>query len=260
MLKNNFFELNTARNCLRVIIRCYKIKEIFIPYYICPTVWQACRAENCSVKFYHIDDKFYPIQNFDKNSFILYPNYFGICSKQVFELAQQYPNLIVDNAHALFMKQCGLASFSSYRKFFEVADGAKLYMDREIKLERDTYIYKKLPQTYAEYVQNELRLNREAPKLMSNCTKNIIDSVNFDVEKHKRLISFQNWHKKLKETNKLKFELTEYDVPFVYPYLSDKPLEIETFRYWNVLPESFSEYKFYKFLQPIPLVELPYLK
>lgn len=260
MLKNNIYELNTARNCLRVIIRCHEIKEIFIPYYICPTVWQACRAENCSVKFYHINDKFFPIQDFDKNSFILYPNYFGICAKQVFELAKRYPNLIVDNAHASFMEPCGLASFSSYRKFFEVADGAKLYIDKEINLGYDTYIYNKLPKTYEEFVQNELRLNKEEPKFISNCTKNIIDNIDFEIEKNKRLKSFQKWHNKLKKTNKLDFELTEYDIPFVYPYLSDKPIEIKTFRYWNVLPENFSEYKFYKFLQPIPLVELPYLK
>ena len=49
-------ELNLARNCLKYIIRLYGIKQIFIPYFTCPVVWNAIREENCRVKFYHIGE------------------------------------------------------------------------------------------------------------------------------------------------------------------------------------------------------------
>ena len=257
MPKNNFYELNSARNCFRVIIKSYGIKEIYIPYYICPVMWQACRAENCRVKFYHIDENFVPLEDFEPDEYILYPNYFGICSKQVFELAKKYPNLIVDNAHSYFMNDCGLASFTSYRKFFDVADGAGLYIKKEINLPKDDYYYNSLPKNYDEFVQNEMRLNHKEPEFISDCTKNILNKIGFETERIKRLSKFFELHEKLKSSNKLHFELTEFDVPFVYPYLSNSPLNIETFRYWSPLPKNFPEYQFYKYLQPIELNNYP---
>lgn len=257
------YELNTARNCLRIIIRTYGIKEIFIPYYICPTVWQACRAEKCNVKFYHIDNNFYPSEKFDKNAYILYPNYFGINSKNVITLSSIYPNLIVDNALATYMPHYGKASFCSYRKFFNVSDGAKLYINsKNIDLPKDNYSYKNIPQNYNEYVQNEIHLNSEEPKFISKCTKNRLMSFDFDREKERRLKKFKEFSEIFDKTNELHINLSENDVPFVYPYLSkeDYKTDIIIFRYWTPLPENFPEYKFYKYLKPIPLSEEPFRK
>ena len=53
-------KLNCGRNSIRFIIRTYNIKEIFIPYYTCPSVWQAIKREKCKIKFYHIDKNFLP--------------------------------------------------------------------------------------------------------------------------------------------------------------------------------------------------------
>ena len=125
-------QFNLARNCLRYIIQAYQITEIYIPYYICPTIISAIRKENCRIKFYHIDEKFFPSKNFPPESYILYPNYFGICAKNIIELSQKYKNLIVDNAHNFYMPHFGLASFNSMRKFFNVNDGAELFISKKI--------------------------------------------------------------------------------------------------------------------------------
>ena len=253
----NFIELNTARNCLKVLLREYKIEEINLPYYICPAIWQACRAENCIVKFYHIDDNFMPTKRFLKSEYILYPNYFGICANNVLKLAGWYENLIVDNAHAFYMPYLGLASIYSYRKFFNVADGAKLIYEKSININ-----FKKAedftpPKNYSQIVQNELRLNKEEIKLISNSTQQQFKNIDFEKDKKNRLEKFLGWHEKLGKTNLLKFELSEIDVPFVYPYLSEKDYDFKNlliYRYWNSLPKTFNEYKFYKYLKPIPLV------
>ena len=71
-----------------------------------------------------------PAREFAENDYILYPNYFGISSKNVHKLMRLYKNLIVDNAHNYFMPDCGLASFNSLRKFFNVKDGAFLYISQ----------------------------------------------------------------------------------------------------------------------------------
>lgn len=74
----NLIKLNLARNCLKYIIKSYGIKQLFIPYFTCPVVWQSIREVGCAVKFYHIDDKFLPITEFGKKDYILYTNYFGL--------------------------------------------------------------------------------------------------------------------------------------------------------------------------------------
>ena len=75
-MTKNLIKLNTARNCLRYIIRAYGIEEIYVPYYICPTIKSAIRKEKAKINFYHVDKKFMPVNDFGKDYFILYPNYF----------------------------------------------------------------------------------------------------------------------------------------------------------------------------------------
>ena len=74
-------KLNLARNCLKYLVRIYGIKEIFVPYYSCDTVWKALRQEGCRLHFYHINKNFMPLCEFNKNDFILYINYFGLCDE-----------------------------------------------------------------------------------------------------------------------------------------------------------------------------------
>lgn len=209
-----------ARNALRYIIREYKIKEIYIPYYLCDVIRHSVIAENCKPIFYHISDNFMPAQEFPLNSFILYPNYFGICDKNVEKLVNIYPNLIVDNAHAFYAKPCGFASFNSERKFRPVKDGAYLFLNNE----------------------------------------------NFNIEPDLiRREQFDFYHNKFKYTNLLNIDIDQTSIPFCYPYLAKsikdadnlvkelKNQGLTIYRYWNSLPESYNEYKFYSRLVPIPI-------
>lgn len=263
-MKRQTVKLNLARNCLRYVIKAYDIKEINVPYYICPTVLSAIRKENCIIKFYHIDQNFYPQKEFNKDEFILYPNYFGVCSNQVFELSKQYKNLIVDNAHNFYMPDCGFASFNSLRKFFNLKDGAFLNISKTVNIdfETDNYSYDKFNSiTYEDMKSNELRLNDEPIKLISPTTEKYFSEIDTEKEKQTRLIKFYELHEKYKNKNELKINLDKYDVPFVYPYLTHDETEAENLeeegytilRYWNYLPEDFPEYVLYKYLIPIPL-------
>ena len=161
-----------------------------------------------------------PAQEFPLNSFILYPNYFGICDKNVENLVNIYPKLIVDNAHAFYAKPCGFASFNSERKFRNVKDGAYLFWGYE----------------------------------NHTCVSNKI-----------RRIIFDKYHSIYKSSNLLRIDLKDASIPFCYPYLASsiekadnlvkdlKSQGLTIFRYWNPLPKSFNEYKFYSRLVPIPL-------
>lgn len=209
-----------ARNAFRYLIRKYKINEIYIPYYLCDVIRHTAFEENCKALFYHIDDNFMPAVKFPQESFILYPDYFGICGKNIDKLVKIYPKLIVDNAHAFYSKPSGFASFNSERKFRKIKDGAYLYFGAE---------------------------SREiAP------------------DKSRRKI-FDKYHKQYKTSNLLKIDIAKDAVPFCYPYLAGSGKEADDlvkklseqgliiYRYWNPLPPTFNEYKYYSRLVPIPL-------
>jgi len=259
-------ELNTARNCLRYIIRAYKISEIFIPYYICPSIKSAVRTENVSINFYHIDKNFMPKCTFNDNDFILYPNYFGICTQNIQILEKKYKNLIVDNAHAFYSKSFGLASFNSLRKFFQpiygIKDGAYLYTNKilDSKFEKSDN-YQICEYSFENIVKNENKLDTEDIKLISETTENLIKTVNFEEEKQKRLSNFYKYYEKYSNQNKLNINLQKGDIPFIYPLLTQNEsigYELEKqglmiFRYWKGIPKSFEEYQFYRYLVPIPI-------
>lgn len=261
-------ELNSARNCLRYIIRAFSIKEIHIPYYLCACIRHSIIEEGCKINFYHIDKNFYPEENFDNDDFILYPNYWGISGQNVQKLAEIYKNLIVDNAHSFYSEPCGIASFTSVRKFFPtLMDGAILYT-RELltsKINKDTFSYIPQKLQYSEIVRNEKRIDNLELGYISDSTKNALEKIDFEYEKVRRIRLFNFFHERFGNSNLLDLHLIKNESPFCYPYLAEdenmadcvaKSLEKEgmlIYRYWNVMPESFLENVFYKTLIPIPL-------
>ena len=260
MTEYNQIALNTARNALRYIINAFKIKEIYIPYYICPAVRNAVFREKINVHFYNININFEPIAEFPQNAYILYPNYFGVCTNIVDKLALKYENLIIDNAHAFFAESKGIASFNSARKFFPfLQDGAFLYTTKtiDITLPKDNYSYAYKELTFEELTKNENRLDNEDIKQMSDCTWKNFLNIDLKHEKERLISHFQKYQKLYDKYNKLNYELSTNDIPFKYPFLAENveiadklanELEkeyISIYRYWNNLPDSFIEKAFY---------------
>ena len=212
-----------ARDAFGYLIQKYGIKEVFMPYYLCDVMRHAAVTHGAKPVFYHIDDDFLPVQDFPHDAYVLYPNYFGICAKNVEKLAKLYPKLIVDNAHAYFEKPSGFACFNSAKKFLPVKEGANLWI-------KDVC---------------EECLSPEKPDFL-------------------RREMFLKYHKKFSD-NELNIDVSDSCIPFCYPYLApsveiaDKLVEKLTadgktiYRYWNNLPKSYNEYKFYSRLVPVPL-------
>ena len=214
-----------GRDALRYIIKKHKIKNMYIPYYLCDVVRHTLVEEGCKPLFYHIDDDFFPVGDFSENDYILYPNYWGVCKVNVIKLAEKYPKLIVDNAHAFYDEPCGFACFNAGHKFGF----------------RHSFLW--------EY---DSTVNHDNTTLTKYGAK-------------KRRKTFLSLHKKYGSTNLLNIDTDS--VPFIYPYLANSIKEADElvkilkeegkiiFRYWNPLPESFLEYKFYAKLVPIPILD-----
>lgn len=270
-MDNTFFDnkilLNSARNCLKYILRAYKIPKIHLPYYICPVVRQAIREENVKMEFYHIDKFFMPKKNFAEDEYILYPNYFGLCDEQSEILSKKNKNLILDNAHAFFAPQKGLASFSSPRKFFNVNDGGILEINTKISenfaQDEDRTLEIK---DFDSFCKNELSIDDNPIKFMSEKTKNSLKNINFDEKISKNRKIFSKIDQKLKKTNILNLHLLKNSTPMCYPFLTEdfeeeekiaKMLEKEgiyLIKYGSNLPETYPEFEFTKILM-IPLIE-----
>lgn len=270
-MDNTFFDnkilLNSARNCLKYILRAYKIPKIHLPYYICPVVRQAIREENVKMDFYHIDKFFMPKKNFAEDEYILYPNYFGLCDEQSEILSKKNKNLILDNAHAFFAPQKGLASFSSPRKFFNVNDGGILEINTKISenfaQDEDRTLEIK---DFESFCKNEFSIDDNPIKFMSEKTKNSLKNINFDEKISKNRKIFSKIDQKLKKTNILNLHLLKNSTPMCYPFLTEdfeeeekiaKMLEKEgiyLIKYGSNLPETYPEFEFTKILM-IPLIE-----
>ncbi len=217
---------NYGRECLLFIIKKLNIKEIYLPFYTCPVVWQTVKKAKCKIKFYHIDKDFMPICDFPSSSFIIYTNYFGINSKNVEILASKYQNIIVDNAQACYMPlKYGIAGFNSPRKFFDITNSAILNIG--------SIQYGKMMISKDEMTET----------------------------KQKRIENFNYIHSKLKNSNELTLALTPNDVPMIYPYFNQnkeitknlKRNHIEIDRFWNPLPINTQEGLFQRYIIPIPV-------
>ncbi len=265
-MKYFFITLNIARSALRYIVKAFQIEELYVPYYICPSLRTSLKKEDCKIVFYHIDNNFRPMQQFPENAFILYPNYFGVCSKIVDELNSKYKNLIVDNAHSFFSEPKGIASFNSLRKFFPtLRDGAFLYttkvLDNDFQIDEFYYFQENL--SFEELVKNENRLDYQEIKFMSKTTFEYFSQIDLEAEKEIRLKRFYNYHNKFGNENLLNINLNKGDIPFSYPFLLQNSkiadevvlsLEQEIYRYWTNLPDNFQEKQFYTNLVSIPLI------
>lgn len=258
----NLIKLNNGRNCLRYIIRAFNIKEIYIPYYICPVLRNAVYREACKINFYHIDEKFFPLYDLPKYAYILYPNYLGVCSSIVKELVNKYPNLIVDNAHSFFSEPCGLASFNSIRKFFpNIRNGAFLYVQKNLdfNFSKDEFEYDDKPLSEVEIIKNEYFLVSQNIKIMSDCTFSYFSSLDLNSEKKELRKSFEDYYFQFSSINKLNIKIKNDDIPYKYPLLIEEKLlsdvllylrqrGVVPFRMWHKLPDKFPESIFYKSL------------
>ena len=233
-------KLNLARNCLRYIIKAYGIKEIYIPYYSCPVLWQAARQEGCYVKFYRVNEKFEPDMDFSSDAYILYINYFGVCSNIAKTLALKYKNLIVDNTHAYYSEAIGLASFNSLRKFFKIQNGAYLCINKKLDEKFKTDTINLIPvlfhEAYSKFVQNELFLNDEKEiKLISKFVEKQIETMDFNLDINQRKKLFLEYKNNFDKYNMIDTNLSENDIPYCYPLKTENEEFLTKLSEFNLL-------------------------
>jgi len=232
--------LNTARNALCYIIKAYKIKKIYIPYYLCNCIEDTLLKNNMPFEKYHLEKDFEPIitKKLGKNEWILLVNYYGQLSPQRVEaLKNKYINVVLDNTHAFFQSPIkGIPTLYSCRKFFGVADGAYLATEKILNEEFETDVSKdrmkhiigryevNASEYYSDYQKIEADIAIEPIKLMSKLTRNILGAIDYIKVIEKRNSNFNFLHEKLQGLNKLKLYIP--NGPFAYPFYSENAVDI----------------------------------
>ena len=233
----NALRLNTARNCFEYVLRVRKYTKVYIPYYTCEVMLEPLKKCDVDYEFYHINTQLEPDKdvNLQPTEAFLYTNYYGLKQGCVERLAKQYgEQLIVDNAQAFYAEPlAGIDTFYSARKFFGVADGAYLYIDKLLgeELEQDQSFQRMshlliradigAEAGYADFRQNDYSLIDEPIKRMSNLTDKILRSIDHESVMQLRRNNYLLLNEQLKKTNGMYFSLDDAAVPMVYPYMTN---------------------------------------
>ncbi len=232
---NDALKFNTGRNAFCFYLLKNKIKEIYIPIYICDSITDVLSKAKINYKFYNIDENFTPLIAAKDvgETYILLVNYFGICENVVKESIKKFKNVVADYTHAFFSNQEGKTpTFYSPRKFFGVADGGYLYAEKldNVKMEEDDSAQRYMARLvriesgsregYFIFRNTEQLLSRAKILRMSTLTQNVLASIRYDMVWEKRESNFKYLHKNLKKYNKLNIDVDSVHGPMIYPFLS----------------------------------------
>ena len=235
--EDNIARLNTGRAAIYHAFRTTGCDVIWLPIYQCDTVRDFLKRKNVTIKYYHIDSNFNPIDLIPSdNDAVLLVNYYGIMSsKRMKELSSNYKNVIIDNSQAFFCKPIETClNVYSCRKFIGVPDGAyvvgknahMMVDEYEQSFSSDTslFLLQRIEygcegKAYESRSINEKRIDLEDIKKMSKLTRMILDGTDYENIKSKRVANFKYISALLGDINKIN-PLQYFDedtVPMVYP-------------------------------------------
>jgi hypothetical protein len=232
--------LNTGRNALEYILKTNTYTKLYIPYFTCDVLLQPILKLKLKFEFYSIDEKLEPIFDYSKmeeGECFLYTNYFGLKDSFVKQLSEKCKNVIIDNAQSFYSKPISnLSTFYSPRKFFGIPDGGYLYtskiieedLDQDLSYDRFDHLLKRIdlsPEEGSKYFSlNNEKLNNLPIRKMSNLTKRMLESFDYDLIAKKRIDNYLFLDEKLGKLNKLKINFDKNQVPMVYPFWGNNEL------------------------------------
>ena len=154
--------------------------------------------------------------------------------KYIEHLADKYSEkLIVDNTHSFFTKPLtGIDTiYSLGSKYFGVPGGGYLFTKtiinkpfvRDHSFDKMKHILgrcdKSANEFFEDFQKSKKGRNNQPIKYMSDLSKTILSSIDYEKSKLKRERNFYYLHSFLKDYNGLEMDITKMRGPFVYPFL-----------------------------------------
>lgn len=227
---------NSCRNGFEYILRELSPDHVWVPGYTCHVMKEPLNRSKVPYSTYSLDKEFMPIvpAHLKRKEWLLYTNYFGICSKQVARLVSKFPNnMVIDNSHAFFDGFLGgVASLYSPRKFFGLPDGGVCISKMQLNVhdleiddssKRLSHLYLRRdfgPEAgYNEFLKNDASLSGLPVKRMSSLTEKLLSSAEWQGARMSRLKNFKYLHSFFSVHNELDIPLTDITTPLCYPLL-----------------------------------------
>lgn len=229
---------NKQNAALSTVIKAVNINRIWIPAYICPSVFTHLE-DICKKRYYHVDDQLMPVMtDFDQEvtagDAVLLVNYFGVQDKEINDLVKKLEDkditVIVDCAHALFYSGSGKFILKSPRKFAGITNGgilissmplANKWLDLSQSHDFNSY-YQELRDKgntesgYIQFKEHELFLEEADAMLMSFQTIREIKGIDWLAIREVRKKNFNHYYDCLYEMNEL--ILAEDVAALYYPF------------------------------------------
>ncbi|MES1964860.1 hypothetical protein M0N77_05875 [Psychrobacter sp. AH5] len=229
----------SARSAFFDLLNQNNIKKIWMPKFICDAMIDPLLILDIEIQYYDINEEFYPVlpNHLKEDEYLLYVNYFGLCTAIQQKLINIYPNdqIIFDHSQAFFVKpfDC-FATIYSLRKFLPVAEGGLLiskaltkpnYIARNVEMMIQQYHHcfvrrlSSASEAYDIFKNNEMLLNDCIPKKISGMTKEIMECLNYSSIQMQRLDNFKFLHSQLADINHLNIDIADIESPLTYPLL-----------------------------------------
>lgn len=227
-------KVNLGRTALCWLLESRKIETLYLPFFLCDSVIDACEKQGTHVIFYSLDADLTPILPADLSlrpeEYLYLVNYYGqLTDEKILYYKKQYENIIVDHTHAFYQRPLSdVDTLYSCRKFFGLSDGAYLSTtaalttgkDQDVSAERMGHIlgrfekdagtyYQKMLDNAATYHQMEIRT-------MSRLTLNLLKAIDYEQIRQKRNDNYGCLRELLPSDSP--FTRVTPDGPFAYPY------------------------------------------
>lgn len=236
---NDIFLYSSGRSALMAILKNVAQTNpgvIHIPYYICPSVVNACVFAGFEVSFYELDEGFlFPLEYLEKikkGESLLTVNYFGFVDDNpiIASIKELRPDIVTisDQTQSFWTYEQSLAdySFTSLRKHFPVPDGAfvhsqKAFAEEHTLIPINSFYPLKLSGSILKWQKQEDRLYldlfNEGENVLdkerdvtqaSLTTKFLFEKINMEATKERR-----------KENTKIVYEIgQEIGLQFIFDY------------------------------------------
>ena len=232
--------VNSGRNALLYILKCRKAEKIYIPRFLCDSVFRMCQREGIPYGEYDINDDFTPDfrGNLGDGEYLYIVNYYGQISKeQIKNFKIRYGRIIIDNVQAFFQKPAaGEDTVYSCRKFFGVPDGGYAFTEEnrliltkiDVSRERMNHILGRFEESgsvyYDAFRDNDEKFYHLPLRGMSRITHNILRGVNYGQVREKRNANFSFLADNLGGLNGKNFKFP--DGAYCYPFYCKNGPEI----------------------------------
>lgn len=226
--------LNSGRGCILYLAELRSIRTVWVPDYMCDSVWNAFFRAGCELRFYRVGPDFRPVYDFEVggDEWLFLCDYYGqLSDPDIARAAERSGGRLVFDGTQSFFRRPPVECDSMYtcRKWFGVADGGYVLtargeglgrrLPRDESRGRMDFVLGRAERPAGEFFERASENNElfegEPAKEMSPITETLMRGIDYERVAERRRENWRVLDAALGEANGL--SPIEPKVPFMYP-------------------------------------------